>query len=1285
MTQDIDALAAENVVNDLLEGLPAGLLGYPIVSPDERDAKKLAKQQALRATLKSSRELRLGGIKPITPITEAPKQAPPPVEPSPVEPPVEPETIPVQLKSGEMVDAPKDVWDSLSYMDKVMVRGGTMQIPDKPLAPSGSFFDIGRAITKVIFETPGRIADVIKGRTSILPPVRSSQERIEEEIGRKMTLGEVMGMTAAGTADIPELEGKSIPTATPEEQEKYSEWLVESSFLPEEGWEGEWLRNSEAYPTWHTNITLPTGNKADVNLVRDVIPLAIEMTLIWSKVPLPSELRLTHGRLTWSLLRDLGFPAKIMEPLLAVSQGIVETLPKDVLKYGVGYPFKYAVGKPLQWAVKTTGEKLPAATSLAKEFAASEAGGLKLPPIEPIPPEMPATQRVFSHISFGEKGPSIGEKASRGWDKFNTAMIDDLYPIKKFVSAAGEGGAKLSMEENPYIWARALKGIASKANTMLEKGTFGKQYWKMVEGKAVPDFKGPGLRQVLEPVKEPATLRDFTTYLTSLRSIELAGRGIKTGIKTTDAKAAVKELAAKYPNFAKTAEGVYKYQNDVLNYAQEAGLLSKELVTRLQTSKSYVPFQRVFEELASKGFMGKKMADIFPPIKRIKGSKRAIINPLESVVKNTHLLVGAADRNEVGIMMANLVSKNPELAPLFMRVKTPISRVAQVTARELGISVEGLSKGETEQVFNVFRPSMFTKENVVSVLVDGKKSFFKVDPDLYKGLLNLDRESIGMMGKLLGFPAKWLRAGATLSPDFMVRNPLRDQMTAFAYSNYGFLPGVDFLRGVASIVGRDKYYSMFKMSGAEHSMLVSIDREYLNSSFQQVVRGKGFTNYVKHPLELLQIVSELGEKGTRMGEFVKGVKAGATPLKAGMSARNVSLDFGQMGTTTRGINSLIAFFNANIRGWTKMAASFKENPVRTSAKVFAGITLPSMLLYLANRNDPRWKEIPQWQKDLFWIVMTEDNIYRIPKPFELGIIFGSIPERFMEYIDNKDPDMLTEAMENAFSAGSPGFMPTAILPVIENLSNYSFFLDRPIVSAGKESYPPALQYTGTSSEVSKKLGEMVNYSPAKIDNVINGYTGGLGRYATDILDVILKGTGIASDIPEPSPTMADMPVLKAFVVRDPYGSSSASIDKFYDKLSRYEQGEKYLKAMLEAGNEAKFNNYKATHPEIMPQYNWQIGDLYSVSARYLRRVSGQLSELRSKQNDIYNDPDMSPEDKRSKITEINKLMTSFASQAIGNLDLMPEELRRTGVPRPPVESRGKAEEWREKYEEAFGG
>lgn len=886
-----------------------------------------------------------------------------------------------------------------------------------------------------------------------------------------------------------------------------------------------------------------------------------------------------------------------------------------------------------------------------------------VPPVTEAVPEAPpppegASRRVYDRIQFEEPKVGFKDKILRGWHKFNVKMVDDLFAIKKLIDQLKKGGVELSIEDNPYLMARLLRGIWGKANVFLEKGTFGKQFWKMEKGKAVPNFTGESLETILQEVREPEVWRDLSTYLVSRRTVELSNRDIETGIEIVDANASITEQEIKHPNFNDLAQRLYKYQDSLMVYANEMGLISSDLLGKLRKYGNYVPFYRVFNELQAKGFMGKKMANIAQPVKRIKGSEREIINPLESIVKNSYTIINAADRNQIGIMLANLVDKYPEITEVFERVKTPMARVARVNAKELGVEIEGLSDEDAEAVFDIFRPSFFVRGDEVTVLIDGKKSYFKVDADLRDSLLNLDRENIGMLGKILGAPARWLRAGATLSPDFMIRNPLRDQMTAFAYSNYGFIPGIDFLRGLASIIAKDSDYQLYRMSGAEHAMLVSMDRQYLRKSFKELVEGRGFTAYVKKPMELFRIVSELGEKATRLGEMKAGIRRGAVPLEAGYSSRAVSLDFSQMGTTARAINTLIAFFNANIRGWGRMISSHIEHPVRTSFKIFAGITLPSILLYLANRDDERWKEIPQWQKDLFWIVFTEDNIYRIPKPFELGIIFGSMPERFMEWLDNKDPELFKEALANLLEAGSPGFIPTAGLPILEWMTNYSFFRGYSIVPASRKAMPPELQYTQWTSEVSKKLGELLKLPPAKLDNLIYGYTAGLGRYAVDGLDVILKGTGISPDIPEPSPTLADLPVIKAFVVRNPYGSAGETVERFYKELEEYQAGEKYLKEMLELGEEAKFERYKAAHPELLflfefPEDPEKDPIHYSASARYLRRVARDLSELRKKQDKIYQAKDMTPEEKRRLIDEIDRLKTDVARKA---LDLLMGEV-----------------------------
>ncbi|MFA5149277.1 MAG: LPD38 domain-containing protein, partial [Candidatus Omnitrophota bacterium] len=318
-------------------------------------------------------------------------------------------------------------------------------------------------------------------------------------------------------------------------------------------------------------------------------------------------------------------------------------------------------------------------------------------------------------------------------------------------------------------------------------------------------------------------------------------------------------------------------------------------------------------------------------------------------------------------------------------------------------------------------------------------------------------------------------------------------------------------------------------------------------------------------------------------------------------------------------------------------------------KALIAVTLPSILLYFANRDDPRWKEIPQWQKDLFWIIFTDENIYRIPKPFELGVIFGSLPERILEYIDTQDRTVLNEYADSLLGVLTPGLLPNVAQPFVENIANYSFFLDRPIVPNSVSALPAEYQYGEYTSEVAKGLGKIINYSPAMIDNVFYSWSGGLGNYAVDTMDAIMAGTGITNPPPKPTDTLADTPVVKAFVVRNPIGSSSRSVNRFYEELAKYTAGESLLKKFMAEGNKEEFESYRAAHPELLFQYDYDNKSFYSASARYLRNVTNVLAEIRKRQDIVYDSRTMSPEEKRKVIDELDTVKTKVSEDALAHI------------------------------------
>lgn len=873
--------------------------------------------------------------------------------------------------------------------------------------------------------------------------------------------------------------------------------------------------------------------------------------------------------------------------------------------------------------------------------------------------EQPATAKVLSQISLHpEKNGGIVNKVNTSLHDLYTYAVDDLHPLSEFSKIAKKtlGIGKVPANKDPYILSRNLRGWTGKAELFLNDGTIGRDYYKLVNGKPTITFKGKSYSEIMKPVEEKGALDDFRTYIVSQRVVgDLADRNINTGIDVEDAKDALKELDKKHPEFKKVAEERRKYKDELMEYAVENGLIGREAYDKMKLlNKYHVPFYRVMETQQSNYLGGKKIAgNISSPVKRIKGSEREIIDPLESDVKDTYAIINAVERNKIGISMARLAEQNTELGRLFERIDAPVKgtkvqseEVLAGVMKKLGVP-KALLPSELQQAidtliddvsFTIFRPVTDKSPNTLTVNFGDKQQVFQVEPDLYKALQGLNAEDTGMIMRILSMPAKVLRAGATLSPDFTVRNPFRDQFSAFVYSKYGFVPGIDLARGIFELMNAGDVYKVFKASGGGHSMLVSMDREYLQKSFKDILKSKKATGieYVKNPLKLLQVLSELGEQGTRLGEMRRALKSGADPETAAFASREITLDFAKIGAKTKAINGIIAFWNANIQGTDKMIREFKSNPFKTLFKVLAGITLPSVLLYFANRDDDRWKEIPQWQKNLFWIVLTEDHIYRIPKPFELGIIFGSVPERILEYMDTKDSDLFDELTKSIADGSSPGFIPTFMLPIVENITNHSFFLDRPIVPQGAETLPPEAQVGRYTSETAKVIGETLGYSPAKIDNLIRGYSGGLGGYAVQSMDEILKSTGVSVVPVEPAKSIEDMPVLKAFMIRKPTGSGAESVNRIYNKYNKTSGQLKHVKNLVEDGKEDDAKSYIKNHPEI----------LY---ASVLQGAVNTFSDISRARDAIRKSNDLTAQQKANKIRELDDLQLEIARKVLDGI------------------------------------
>ena len=809
-------------------------------------------------------------------------------------------------------------------------------------------------------------------------------------------------------------------------------------------------------------------------------------------------------------------------------------------------------------------------------------------------------ERIKGSISFESKGKvsQAIDAVKRGEAKdvikkalndVYTKAVDELNPLKDLVEEVErQTGEKIAFDDNPYMQAWLARGWVGKAETLIEHGA--------------PEHGIKSLKDILKGIGEKEH-KEFSAYLVALHDLDLHKNKQKATFDYTE-DAAVLGKHAGNERFQKAAVAIYKYQDYMLQMLVKEGMLTaKAYHTMRKMYPHYIPFFRDMSDAGMQSFLsgGKGFVDVSSPVKRFKGSTRDIIDPLESIVKNTFQFYNAVERNHVGRTFAKLADKNG---------------VGQIVERVNG------NKAATDNTFNVWE--------------NGEKVTYETTPELIQTMRMLDKDQSNMVAKILSYPANWLRAGATLSPEFILRNPVRDMIGASIYSKHGFIPVLDTFKGLSLFLKKGDLYWEYMKSGAAHAAMVSLDRDYLGGQLRDIMsRESKATKLIKNPIEVLRAMSEATEMATRLAEFDNARKGYTgvgnrlfgkdrkplTAREAALESRDITLDFSRRGSHTKKANQVIAFFNATIQGADKMARAFKEDPRGMTVKTMLYITLPSVLLWYMNKDDERYQELPQWEKDTFWIIPGKENMYRVPKPFEAGVLFGTSFERMLQYFDDAKNNRKSVGFkgfgDRVVDSLAPSFMPTAMIPVVEAMTNYSLFRQRNIIPQSQENLPAHLQYGANTSEVAKFVGDKINVSPYIVDNTIRGYGGGLAGLGLSGIDA---ATGAKEN--NASKKWYEAPGLRGFTAA-PYQSSN-SVQRVYDD---YKEQEKL------------HNEFKLTG---------QRPDGYDAKEfAKLKNASDSLKGLNKASKAIINNERMSGEQKREQLDKINMRKANIARSVYG--------------------------------------
>ena len=829
-------------------------------------------------------------------------------------------------------------------------------------------------------------------------------------------------------------------------------------------------------------------------------------------------------------------------------------------------------------------------------------------------------------------------------------LIDQNHVYKRAEKKANKLGINYEKEISPYENFQLLNGVRGTIESFVERGAL--------------DFKtnlvvGPSLKQIFKDnkINTIGLYKDFVRYGISKRAIEKNAQKLETGVNIQAAKKFVKEN----PQFEKSFRDVVKVSELALKQLLDAGVITKEVYqAALKANKDFVPFFRDFLEDAGSGNFSKNVRN---PLKFFKGSKRQIVDPFESIYNNISTYITIARRNEANISFIEMIEKGRKIDPNFfpeVQISKKRTKETKISEKELESIVDNPKnlKPEVRDGFSVFRKeSGILKNSEIVVYRNGKREVWEVGESFARPTKVFDKTVFQSIANVLSLPSRTLRAGATGAAEFMYNNVSRDAFTSAILSKGYYPPYLQTIQGAALMIkpirnklGLNPIFEKYVKSGALQNSLVTFDRTYFDRSIKEYFTKTKPINYIKNFPEFFRIYLEFSEGINRSGNFTlalnRNLKKGLPPeialRKAAFETRENPIDYRRMGAKIFALNQISAFFNARIQGLNQTIKAFKERPVQTYAKTFMFVQLPSILLWMANHDDPDYQSLPQWRKDLFWHIKVNGTYYPIPKPFEIGLIFGTGTERFLDYYYDNDPKAIEKFKDAIAVQTLKGLIPFPDIakPWFEAKNNRNFFFDRPIIPPGLENVPSEYQFTDYTSETTKLIASLIRKiqgddfsklsSPLVLENAWRGWTGGIGGYILALSDSLLDAVGVIDRSNNRKKMLSEYPVIRAIIIKNPDRNAEPITD--FRKL--YEPVKKRLNAariLQNRGEIAKASAEKRKLPK-----NWVLLE------KAYRAIQVQEDFIRN----INEAKDSSPEEKLYLTNIVLKDMTNGAKQAI---------------------------------------
>jgi GGDEF domain-containing protein/DNA repair protein RadC len=724
----------------------------------------------------------------------------------------------------------------------------------------------------------------------------------------------------------------------------------------------------------------------------------------------------------------------------------------------------------------------------------------------------------------GSADASFWEKVGRRFPvPFWQLFLDGLRSIKRIEIDLGDIGP-----EGQVAYQKARIALGGSPGLIDAAFRFGTPGWRE-DGQGI-EFTGDSLRTIFGKWWGN---HDVGMYLLARRAQELATQQ-RENLMRPDEIIAWLSMEEEIPELRDIHDAYQEFNTRMLDFYEGAGILSASTRAKMeQMNKNYVPFFRVVESRIN----GRPARGGGNPFQRLKGGTTNVGVIWDNIIEGVAIGVNAALMNDAkrsilrklggtdrlgagirnqqaGLYAAPIAADNAArkisgdqvlkasveaMGWTMAEYRMAKTMPADETEEAIVMIIEQMEDG-LPQFLTLFEFNQDPKGNVDFYMDQGKKYHFEIiDPALMDSLRFMGPKGTNLVLQIVGGFSATLRRGVVAWPTFQTKNFVRDSLNAWLLSTKVKVPAVR----AAALVFR-------RMSN--------------DPAFQEmVVNGGGFANrsqgfevarhLISNPTELLTRYDRfMGrfENANRLAEYKLNRAAGKGPRYAALLSREISTDFAMRGSheAARFLAVSVPFLNARMQGNYRLKRQFDYKTMAISFAIRGSAYMAATLaLYALNKDDDRYKELPEDIKDLYHPVFTgngESDYFLIPKPFESGMLFGTIPERFMQYTQDQDGEEFVDAMLwIALQAFSLDMTPQVFQPIMD-LARNKTFTGAPIIPFYLDNVEPSEQFTWYTSETAKQAGRAMGVSPMKLEHMIRGYFGTMGTYALAASDAMIR-------------------------------------------------------------------------------------------------------------------------------------------------------------------------------------